>query len=80
MLSPFMKLGRSYIDIRSIERMKRFDDPPSVSIWFKHTRGEWNYKGEKYDIDEIAKRIEAFYRQIPKHKEEELERFEILDL
>jgi hypothetical protein len=78
MLTPFMKLGKSYIDIRSIERMKKFDG--SVEIWFKHTRGSWNYKGEKYDIDKIAKRIEAFYRQIPKHKEEELERFEILDL
>jgi hypothetical protein len=80
MLTPFMKLGKSYIDIRSIERMKRFENPSSVEIWFKHTRSSWNYKGEKYDIDEIAKRIAAFYRQIPEHKEEELERFEILDL
>jgi len=73
-----MKLGKSYIDIRSIERMKKHED--SVQIWFKHTRDSWYYRGEHYDIDDIAKKIEAFYKQIPENKEAELERFEILDL
>ena len=79
MLTPFMKLGKSYIDIRSIERMKRFENPNSVEIWFKHTKRSWNYRGEQYDIDQIAKRIETFYRQMPEEREE-TNRWEILDL
>lgn len=82
MLTPFIKLGKSYIDIRSIERMKKITigGIPAVKIWFKGTGAIWTYEGEHYDMDKIAKTIENFYRQIPEHAEEHIERFEILDL
>ena len=89
MLTPFIKLGKSYIDIRSIERMKVVDRrkdgvmTPAVQILFKGSGfdGSWNYIGEEYDIDKIAKQIENFYEQIPEYEDDKItSRSEILDL
>ena len=85
MKTPFIKINRSYIDIRSIERMQELTTSRGnlyTKIWFKHSGGTHTCSGEEYNIDEIAKTIEKFYSQTPELTEltEKTDRFDILDL
>lgn len=82
--TPFLKIGVSYMDIHSIERLKTFPanegrSEPSVEMYFK-TGKSWSYVGAHYDIDEIARQIDAFYKQLPEPTGEEVNRFELMEV
>ena len=72
------------VDVRSIERLKKHEPSENVpegyvQIFFK-TGKYWNYVGEEYDIDEIAKMISDFYKQLPEPTGEEVSRFELMEV
>ena len=83
MKSPFIKFGKSYVDVRSIERMKITSSgsgEPAVKMWFKDTKKDWLYTGSKYNMDKMAKKIAAYYSSLPEKKGEETSRFDLMEV